>query len=142
MRGLAQLVALQREARREVAHIFEQPACACDKLQPQLQAAGLIWRRVPGVSAIRLNDTASSNADATDQRTTKRPARFFSNIRGFCTGFGEKPIGWEAKRFCYQGNRTRPRKAPRSVSRSGMGKVPMLALSLKNGESRPFCGKH
>jgi hypothetical protein len=140
MRGLAQLVTLQREARREVAHIFEQPACACDKLQPQLQAAGLIWRRVPGVSAIRLNDTASSNADATDQRTTKQRARFFANIRGFCTDLGEKPMGREAKRFCYQGNRTRPRRGPRSVSRSGMGKVPMWFCLSKTAHLDHFVG--
>jgi hypothetical protein len=97
---LAQLVALQREARRGVAHIFVQPACACDKLQLQLQEAGLSWRRVLGASAISPTDAASRNADARDQRTTKRRARrkwFFTNIEGFCTGLEKKPMGREAK---------------------------------------------
>ena len=75
MRGLAQLVALQREARRGVAHIFVQPACACDKLQPQLQAAGLSRRKVPGVSAISRKEATSSKADASDQCRRKRTAR-------------------------------------------------------------------
>jgi hypothetical protein len=68
---LAQLVALQREARLGVAHIFVQPACACDKLHPQLQAAGLSWRSVPGVSASSPIGMASNNADAKNQRAVK-----------------------------------------------------------------------
>lgn len=109
MRGLAQLVALQCEARRGVAHILVQPACACDKLQPQLHAAGPSWRSVPGVSAMS-PVAASNNADAREKRKTKRRSVrrcFFASIREFCAGLRKKPMGREAKRFCYQGNRTR-----------------------------------
>jgi len=109
MRGLAQLLAAHREARLCESHIFEHPACvlACAHLQEHA-AAFVLLRRLPGVSAIRLNENRNADPRARPQRRKKSKWRERTGqlMTGFCAQWQQKPMERPAKFSCYPGNRT------------------------------------
>jgi hypothetical protein len=110
IRGLAQLLAAQREARFCESHIFEHPACvlACAHLQEH-PAAFMPPRRRPGASANRLNEQRTAEPRARlSQRVRKKNLRERTErlMNGFCARSQQKPMEHAAKSFCYPGNRT------------------------------------
>jgi hypothetical protein len=74
IRGFTHVTAAQRDARREVWHIFVHPACACDWLQPHWQPAGAARRSIPGVSATDPTTAVNASPSAKAQRSEKRAA--------------------------------------------------------------------
>jgi hypothetical protein len=111
IRGLAQLLAAQREARLCESHSFEHPACvlACAHLQEH-RTAFMPPRRLPGVSPKRLDEKRTAEPRARPhQRVRKkhRRARTGQLMTAFCAGWQQKPMEHAAKSFCYPGNRTR-----------------------------------
>jgi hypothetical protein len=71
IRGLAQVFAAQRDARREVWHIFMHPPFACDSLQPQRHAVGTACRSISGVFAAEFTTKLNASPDVSAQRRKK-----------------------------------------------------------------------
>src|ERR1700746_3554350 len=104
IRGLAQLLAPQREARLCESHIFEHPACvlACAHLQEQ-PTAFIPPRKGPGVSAKRLNEKRTAEPRARPQERVSRKnwrERTGQLMTGFCASWQQKPMEHAAKSFC------------------------------------------
>lgn len=109
MRGLAQVTAAHRDARRGDWHILMHPPCAAWS-QLQRHPAGAARRSIPGVSATDPIAAIEASASARTQRSEKRAA--FSDgtlpyINESSLVSCQKPMGRTAKYFCYQSARTR-----------------------------------
>lgn len=73
MRGLAQVTAAHRDARRGDWHTLMHPPCA-GWSQLHRQLAGVARRSIPGVSAAEPTTTIEASASARTQRSEKRVA--------------------------------------------------------------------
>jgi hypothetical protein len=71
IRGLAHVFAAQRDARREVWHIFMHPPFACDSLQPHRHAVGTARRSISGVSAAEFLTKVNASPNVSAQRRKK-----------------------------------------------------------------------
>jgi hypothetical protein len=71
IRGLAQVFAAQRNARREAWHIFMHPPLACDSLQPHRHAAGTARRSISGVLAAEFMTKVNASPNVSAQRHKK-----------------------------------------------------------------------
>jgi len=70
IRGLAQVFAAQRNARREAWHIFMHPPFACDSLQPH-RHVGTARRSIPGVLAAEFITKVNARPNVGTQRRKK-----------------------------------------------------------------------
>jgi hypothetical protein len=71
IRGLAQVFAAQRNARREAWHIFMHPPFACDSLQLHRHAVGTARRSIPGVLAAEFITKVNARPNVGAQRRKK-----------------------------------------------------------------------
>jgi hypothetical protein len=71
IRGLAHVFAAQRDARREVWHIFMHPPFVCDSLQPHRHAVGTACRSISGVSAAEFITKVNASPNVSAQRRRK-----------------------------------------------------------------------
>jgi len=123
IRGLAQVTAAQRDARREFAHIFMHPPFARDWLQPHRHPAGTARRNIPGVSATELIAAVNVSPSASTQRSdqsTELANVAGPNMKTVSSQIGKKPMDHQAKKFCYLSARTR-------FARTGTAHVPKTA---------------
>jgi hypothetical protein len=100
IRGLAQVFAAQRNARREAWHIFMHPPFACDSLQPHRHAAGTARRSISGVLAAefitKVNATANVNAQRR-RRGADAAKVILANMTALSCRLSKKPMDRPAK---------------------------------------------
>jgi hypothetical protein len=100
IRGLTHVIAAQRDARREVSHIFVHPACARDWLQGHWHPTGAARRSIPGVSATDPTAAVNASPSASTQRSEKETARAvltLPNMKASSSQLGKKPMDHQAK---------------------------------------------
>jgi hypothetical protein len=100
IRGLAQVFAAQRNARREAWHIFMHPPFACDSLQPHRHAVGTARRSISGVLAAEFitKVNASPNVGAQRRKKGADAARLIPpNMKPLLCRLSKKPMDRPAK---------------------------------------------
>jgi hypothetical protein len=100
IRGLAHVTAAQRDARRDVSHIFMHPPFACAWLQPHRHPAGAARRNIPGLSATDATAAINASASTREQRSEKgtAPATLaLPSMNAFSSQLRKKPMDQQAK---------------------------------------------
>jgi hypothetical protein len=100
IRGLAHEFVAQRDARRDISHIFMHPPFARDWLQPHWHPAGTVRRSIPGVSATEPTAAVNASPSASAQCSEKGTALAIltlPNMKTVSSQLGKKPMDHPAK---------------------------------------------
>jgi len=100
IRGLAQVFAAQRNARRAVWHILMHPPFACDSLHPQRHAVGTARRSISGVFAAEFITKVNASPTVSAQRREKgadAAKAILPNMKVFSSRPSKKPMDHPAK---------------------------------------------